>query len=143
MTEAQQELDDIFAWQESRTVSNSLTLQYDKVVFLLDPTEKARSLIRKKVMIFDYPDGTITIKHCGMDLSFTIFDKLQEVNQAEIVENKRLGAALAFAKKNQEERKETRERKRSSNAASRKAQLRAQRSPKSLNPSVTRYVPSN
>ena len=102
LTQAQQELDDTFAWQESRTVSNSLTLQYDKVVFLLDPTEKARSLIRKKVMIFDYPDGTITIKHCGVDLSFTIFDKLQEVNQAEIVENKRLGAALAFAKKKPE-----------------------------------------
>ena len=74
---------------------------------------------------------------------FTIFDKLREVNQAEIVENKRLGAALALAKKSQEERQETRERKRSSNTASRKAQLRAQQSPKPLNPSVTRYVPSN
>jgi len=32
------DLTDVFAWREERTVSNSLTLQYDKVVFLLEPT---------------------------------------------------------------------------------------------------------
>jgi hypothetical protein len=38
------DLTDVFAWREERTVSNSLTLQYDKVVFLLEPNEITREL---------------------------------------------------------------------------------------------------
>ena len=30
-------LDDVFCWQESRAVSRSLTLQYDKVIYLCIP----------------------------------------------------------------------------------------------------------
>jgi hypothetical protein len=33
------DLDEILSWQEERTVSNSLTLQYDRVVYLLEPTD--------------------------------------------------------------------------------------------------------
>jgi hypothetical protein len=36
------DLDDVFAWKEERTVSNALTLQYDKVLFLLQPNEFSR-----------------------------------------------------------------------------------------------------
>lgn len=36
------DLDDSFAWKEERTVSTSLTLQYDKVVFILEPNELTR-----------------------------------------------------------------------------------------------------
>jgi hypothetical protein len=50
------DLDDAFAWKEDRTVSKNLTLQYDKVLFIL-PNEIARSLACKRVMILDYPDG--------------------------------------------------------------------------------------
>jgi hypothetical protein len=32
---AKDDLSDTFTWREERTVSNSLTLQYDKVLFLL------------------------------------------------------------------------------------------------------------
>jgi hypothetical protein len=39
------DLTDVFAWREERTVSNSLTLQYDKVVFLLEPNEITRELL--------------------------------------------------------------------------------------------------
>jgi len=39
------DLTDVFAWREERTVSNSLTLQYDKVVFLLEPNETTRELL--------------------------------------------------------------------------------------------------
>ena len=31
------ELDDVFAWREERTVSRNLTLQYDQVLFILEP----------------------------------------------------------------------------------------------------------
>ena len=38
------DLDDVFAWKEERTVSNALTLQYDKVLFLLQPNEFSRQI---------------------------------------------------------------------------------------------------
>lgn len=38
-------LDDVFAWKEERTVTNSLTLQYDKVTFILEPTAVTRPLL--------------------------------------------------------------------------------------------------
>ena len=33
------DLDDAFAWKEDRTVSKNLTLQYDQVLFILEPNE--------------------------------------------------------------------------------------------------------
>lgn len=33
------DLDDVFAWKEEQTVSNALTLQYDKVLFLVQPND--------------------------------------------------------------------------------------------------------
>ena len=95
------DLTDVFAWREERTVSNSLTLQYDKVVFLLEPNEITRELRRKRVTVVDYPDGRLAIRHRGLDLPYTTFDKLRQVPQAAIVENKHLGAALAFIRQQQ------------------------------------------
>ena len=56
------DLTDVFAWREERTVSNSLTLQYDKVVFLLEPNGITRELRRKRVTVVDYPDGRLAIR---------------------------------------------------------------------------------
>lgn len=95
-------LDDVFAWREERTVSNSLTLQYDKVLFLLDPTPVAKGLKRKKVTVADYPDGRLQISHGGVDLPYRIFGKISQVPQGGIVENKRLGAVLAHIRAEQQ-----------------------------------------
>src|SRR5471032_818565 len=48
------DLDDSFAWKEERSVSVNLTLQYDQVLFILEPTGIARSLARKRVTVIDY-----------------------------------------------------------------------------------------
>ncbi|MCL1127668.1 ISNCY family transposase [Shewanella surugensis] len=128
------ELDDMFTRQTSRKVSNSLTLQYDKIIYLLDPTEKAKRLVNKAVMIYDYPDGTISLRYCGEELTYSIFDKLRSVQQGDIVNNKRLGAALAFAKESQAERENTYDRTRNARKGSRKAQVRA------MNPRVADEV---
>ena len=90
------DLDDAFAWQEERTVTQNLTLQYDKVLFILEPNEITRPLARKRVTVIDYPDGRLAIRHQGVDLPYRTFDKLRQVNQAAIVENKRLGPDLAY-----------------------------------------------
>src|SRR3954468_16031201 len=43
---AHEDLDGALTWREERTVTGSLTLHYDKVLFLLEPSEVARSLAR-------------------------------------------------------------------------------------------------
>lgn len=97
------DLDDAFAWKEERSVSVNLTLQYDQVMFILEPNEITRSLARKRVMVIDYPDGRLVIRHNGVDLPYRAFDKRQRVNQAAIVENKRLGPVLAYIAEKQKE----------------------------------------
>ena len=104
-------LTDVFAWKEERTLTNNLTVQYDKVLFMLDANEITRPLARQHVVIVDYPDGRIAIQHNGRDLPYRTFDKLQKVNQAAIVENKRLGEVLAYIAARQEARGEGRSKK--------------------------------
>jgi Winged helix-turn helix len=43
------DLEDAFAWKEERTLSQALTLQYDKVMFILQPSEQAKAAIGKRV----------------------------------------------------------------------------------------------
>jgi hypothetical protein len=109
--DSHQLLGDVFAWKEERTLTHNLTVQYDKVLFMLEPNEITRPLARQRVTIVDYPDGRIAIRHKGSDLPYRIFDKLQKVNQAAIVENKRLGEVLAYAAARQAERNEARSKK--------------------------------
>lgn len=104
-------LEDVFAWKEERTVTNSLSLQYDKVVFLLENTDATRALARQRVTVIDYPDGRLVIRHKGLDLPYRTFDKVRHVNQAAIVENKRLGPMLALAAQMQQEREISRSKK--------------------------------
>jgi hypothetical protein len=97
------DLDDVFAWKEERTVSANLTLQYDQVLFMLEPTPVSRPLARKRVTVVDYPDGRLVIRHNGVDLPYRTFDKRQQINQAVVVENKRLGPILAYIAERQKE----------------------------------------
>jgi hypothetical protein len=105
------DLDDSFAWKEERTVSTSLTLQYDKVIFILEPNDLTRGLAKNRVTVVDYPDGRLAIRDKGVDLPYRTFDRLQQVDQAAIVENKRLGPVLAYIAERQKEMDMTRSKK--------------------------------
>ena len=94
-------LDEILTWREVRTVTNNLTLHYERMMLLLDPTPFARGLARKKVDVVNYPDGRFTVQFEGTSLPFLVFDKIQTVTPGAIVENKRLGAALAMVREHQ------------------------------------------
>ena len=94
-------LEDALTWREERTVSQALTLQYDKVLFILDPTEEAQDAIGKRVTIIDYPDGRLVVRHKGADLPYRTFDKIRHVKQAAVIENKRLGPLLEMIRQNQ------------------------------------------
>src|ERR1700747_195 len=64
------DLEDAFAWREQRRLSQALTLQYDKVIFIVEPSELAKAAIGKYVTVFDYPDGRLSIRHDGVELAY-------------------------------------------------------------------------
>ena len=103
LTESHLELDDIFTWREPRGGTNSLTIIYDKCVYLQENTEENQRLIGKYLEFLEYPDGTVAIMHQGRKINYSIFDKLSQLNQREIVENKRLGSVLAHIQQKHEE----------------------------------------
>jgi len=98
---ARDDLDDAFAWKEERTLSQALTLQYDKVIFILKPTDQAKAAIGKRVTVIDYPDGRLSIRYNGVELAYRTFDKVRQVDQGAIADNKRLGAVLAMIRDEQ------------------------------------------
>jgi hypothetical protein len=95
------DLDEILAWREECTVKRNLTLHYDRMMLLLDPTPLARGLVRKKVEVVNYPDGRFAVQFNGTALGFRVFDKIQTVQPGAIVDNKRLSAVLEQVKAQQ------------------------------------------
>jgi hypothetical protein len=98
------DLEDAFAWKEERRLSQALTLQYDKVIFIVEPSEPAKAAIGKYVTVFDYPDGRLAIRHNGVDLAYRTFDKVRQVDQGAVADNKHLGAVLAMIRDEQQRR---------------------------------------
>ncbi|MCD9492653.1 ISNCY family transposase [Photobacterium phosphoreum] len=134
LRESVDELHDIFAWKEPRKVSKSLTFQYDKVIYLIDPTEENQRLVHQVVKVLERPDGTIAIQYGHRKLGFKVFDKLEDVDQGQIVDNKRLGAVLKFAQAKQQQYDQQQKRSRSKSAPRRTAQQRAIRQLEEINP---------
>jgi hypothetical protein len=95
------DLEDAFAWKEERTLSQALTLQYDKVIFILEPSAQATAAIGKRVTVVDYPDGRLSIRYKGVELAYRTFDKLRQVDQGAVADNKRLGPVLAMIREEQ------------------------------------------
>ena len=68
---------------------------------ILEPSEQAKAVIGRRVTVVDYPDGRLAIRYRGIELAYRTFDKIRQVSQAAIIENKQLGAALAFIREEQ------------------------------------------
>jgi hypothetical protein len=98
---AHDDLNTALCWKEERRVSQRLTLQYDKMMFLLEPNEVTRKVAGQRVQVFDYPDGRLAIRHQGLDLPYRIFDQVRQVEQGAVVEHKRLDAVLACIREQQ------------------------------------------
>jgi len=94
-----EDLELIFAWRELRKVTQSLTLHYERKLYLLEDTAANRRLIGKYVEVFQYPDGRIEIRVGGRALPYSVYDKLAKVDQGAIVESKRLSSVLRVAQK--------------------------------------------
>ena len=97
-------LDRLMTWRETRRVSKSLTVLYDRVLYLLDDTLENRKLIHRYIDVWEYPDGRIEIRADGEVLRCRLYDKLAEVDQGAIIEHKRLSHALQVAEAIQAQR---------------------------------------
>lgn len=105
---ADEDLDLIFTWRLQRKVSLSLTLQHERVIYLLQDTPANRSLIHRYIDVYEYPDGRIELRAQGVNLPYARYDRLPQVDAAAIVENKRLGHALEAAQLLQAQRDDRR-----------------------------------
>ncbi|WP_273793923.1 ISNCY family transposase [Brucella anthropi] len=105
---AHENIDGALCRKEVRTLSQTLTLRYDKVLFILEPTEVAKRLARQKVIVCDYPDGRLEIMHGTDTLPYTTFDKLRSIHRSPVVENKRLDDMLSIVAEMQAGREQQR-----------------------------------
>ncbi|EGJ6597161.1 ISNCY family transposase [Escherichia coli] len=134
VAESNDELDDIFAWQEQRKLSKTLTFRYDKMIYLVEPTEENTRIAGEKIKVYDYPDGRLAFKYGYRSLKYQVFDKLECVDQGQIVDNKRLGAVLKLAQSKMDELERDGKRDRSKKMPKRRAQARVQEQLRAINP---------
>ena len=93
--------DNAFAWKEERTLSQALTPAIRQGHVHSGAERASQGGDWQTGHVVDYPDGRLAIRYRGVDLSYRTFDKIRQVAQAAIVENKQLSAALAFIREEQ------------------------------------------
>lgn len=101
-------LNDILCYREQRYVGAQLSFHYDRKQIILERNEISESLAGKYVELYDYADRQMEVRWNGVPLPCRVFSKDQRVNHTAIVENKRLGHALAVVKAQQDLRLTTR-----------------------------------
>ena len=89
---AKEDLTRILTWQETRTLSKNLTLQFQKVVYQIQTDRPTYALRNAQVTVCVNAQEQITIWYNGQALSYSIYK--QQTKQAEIVSTKQLDAAL-------------------------------------------------
>lgn len=134
VTEYREEIDDIFSWQETRKLTKALTFRYDKMIYLVEPTEKNSRLAGENIQVYDYPDGTLAFKYGHRSLRYQVFDKLECIDQGQIVDNKRLGTVLKLAQDKMDDLERQGKRDRSQRMPKRRAQARVQEQLRAINP---------
>ena len=86
------DLDRSFTWQETRTLSKNLTLQYKKVIYQIQSKRPGYAMRHARVTVCEDQKGEIEILYKGRSLPFNIFQKQER--QAEEVTSKSLDKAL-------------------------------------------------
>jgi len=79
-------------------VGSQLTLSYDRKRIILERNATSEDPGGKYVDVYDFPDGSLEVRSKGILLPYSVFSKDQRVSHTAIVENKRLGHALALIK---------------------------------------------
>jgi len=82
----------LLTWQETRSLSKNLTIQFDKVVYQIQTNRPAYALRNAQVTVCLNAQQEITLLYNGKALPYTIYH--QQAKQAEIVSAKQLDLAL-------------------------------------------------
>ena len=82
----------ILTWQEPRTLSKNLTLQFEKVVYQIQTDRPTYALRAAQVTVCKDASGKITLLYKHKPLPYTIFHK--QAKQAQVVETKNMDLAL-------------------------------------------------
>lgn len=88
----QDDLARILTWQETRTLSKNLTLQFEKVVYQIHTDRPSYALRNAQVTVCVNAQDELTILYRGKALPYSIYK--QQARQAEIVSSKQLDLAL-------------------------------------------------
>jgi hypothetical protein len=94
---AAENLAHILTWQEPRTLSKNLTLQFNKVVYQIQTDRPTYALRNAQVTVCEDGCGQISILYKAKPLAFSIFHKQQ--HQAEIVDTKQVDRVLQNQRK--------------------------------------------
>jgi len=74
------------------------------VLYLLTDTPASRRLIGKYIDVYEYPEGRIEARADGAALPYIAYNRLSEISNGDVVENKRLGHVLQIAQLVQDQR---------------------------------------
>jgi transposase len=88
----QDNLDLILTWQETRTLSKNLTIQFEKVVYQIQTNRPTYALRNAVVTLHLDAQDRMTILYKGQSLDYTIFHK--QPKQAEVVLSKDINLAV-------------------------------------------------
>ena len=89
---AKDDLAHILTWQETRSLSKNLTLQFQKVVYQIQTDRPTYALRKAQVIVCVNAQEDITILYNGKTLPYTIYK--QQTKQAQVVSTKQLDLAL-------------------------------------------------
>ena len=98
---ARDNLDEALCWRETRHVSQSLTVHYDRTAYILEQSPLSLAAAGKELEVIEFADGPVILRFQGVDLPYRMFDKERRVDQAAIVDNKRLGPLLELIRAEQ------------------------------------------
>ena len=76
-------LERILTRREIRTLSNNLTLQYNKVIYQIQTTRPLYALRKAKVIVCEHTRGEIQILYKNQPLDYTVFHR--QSRQSEVV----------------------------------------------------------
>lgn len=81
---------------------SSLNIERLSTAAITAGSRTAASLAGKYVELYDYADRPLEVRWNGVPLPYRVFSKDQRVNHTAIIDNKRLGHALALVKAQQD-----------------------------------------
>lgn len=97
-------LDNICQWREERKVSKQLSINYKRVMYLLEPSEAAKRTQGKRVQVYEDEAGNIEIRDGAVVLSAKRFERVPGALNGAVVENKLLSGALLYIQNEQRKR---------------------------------------